>query len=82
LELNPDGRLHGVAIIVLDAILAKTTKTHARSSSRGWTRNFSADGEHAHDRIGTIVGWSFDRRADRTPNPEKTKQLGVLLASG
>jgi uncharacterized oligopeptide transporter (OPT) family protein len=32
--------------------------------------------------VGTIVGWFFDRRADRTPNPEATKQLGVLLASG
>jgi hypothetical protein len=32
--------------------------------------------------VGTIVGYVFDRRADRTPNPEGTKQLGVLLASG
>jgi hypothetical protein len=32
--------------------------------------------------VGAIVGWAFDRRADRTPRPEATKQLGVLLASG
>ena len=32
--------------------------------------------------VGTIVGWFFDRRADRTARPEATKQLGVLLASG
>ena len=32
--------------------------------------------------VGTIVGWFFDRSADRTRNPEGTKQLGVLLASG
>jgi hypothetical protein len=32
--------------------------------------------------VGAIVGWFFDRRADRTPKPEATKQLGVLLASG
>jgi hypothetical protein len=32
--------------------------------------------------VGAIVGWIFERRADRTPKPEATKQLGVLLASG
>jgi hypothetical protein len=32
--------------------------------------------------VGTIVGWFYDRGADRTRNPEGTKQLGVLLASG
>jgi hypothetical protein len=32
--------------------------------------------------VGTVVGYVFDRRADRTRNPEGTKQLGVLLASG
>ena len=32
--------------------------------------------------VGTIVGWFFDRSADRTAKPESAKQLGVLLASG
>jgi len=32
--------------------------------------------------VGAIVGWLFDQRANRTPKPEATKQLGVLLASG
>ncbi|PYI92996.1 MAG: oligopeptide transporter, OPT family, partial [Verrucomicrobia bacterium] len=32
--------------------------------------------------VGAIVGWVFERSADRTPKPEATKQLGVLLASG
>jgi len=32
--------------------------------------------------VGSVVGWYFDRRADRTARPESTKQLGVLLASG
>jgi hypothetical protein len=31
--------------------------------------------------VGAIVGW-YNRRADRAPKPEATKQLGVLLASG
>lgn len=32
--------------------------------------------------VGAVVGWYFDKRADRTPKAEATKQLGVLLASG
>ena len=32
--------------------------------------------------VGAVVGWMFDRRAERTPRPDATKQLGVLLASG
>jgi len=33
--------------------------------------------------VGALVGWWFDRNADRnSKNPEATKQLGVLLASG
>ncbi len=33
--------------------------------------------------VGAVAGWWFDRRADRSSkNPEATKQLGVLLASG
>ena len=44
------GAYIGIAIIVLDAILAQNNETHARSSARGRTRNLSADREHAHDR--------------------------------
>jgi hypothetical protein len=32
--------------------------------------------------VGSVVGWFFDKRAERGPKPEATKQLGVLLASG
>ena len=32
--------------------------------------------------VGSIVGWVYDRRAARTANPEGTRQLGVLMASG
>ena len=32
--------------------------------------------------VGAIVGSLYDKRAERTANPESTKQLGVLLASG
>jgi putative OPT family oligopeptide transporter len=32
--------------------------------------------------VGAVVGWAYDRRADRKPGAEGAKQLGVLLASG
>ena len=32
--------------------------------------------------VGAVVGWYFDKRAERSKNAEATKQLGVLLASG
>ena len=32
--------------------------------------------------VGSIVGWFYDRLADKRTNPASVKQLGVLLASG
>jgi putative OPT family oligopeptide transporter len=32
--------------------------------------------------VGSLVGWWFNRRAERSPRAEAIKQLGVLLASG
>ena len=32
--------------------------------------------------VGAFVGWLYDRRATRARDPENTRQLGILLASG
>ncbi|MBV8062611.1 MAG: oligopeptide transporter, OPT family, partial [Nevskia sp.] len=32
--------------------------------------------------VGSIVGWAYDKRVEKKPNAENSKQLGVLLASG
>ena len=32
--------------------------------------------------IGSVLGWLYDRRAERSPNPEFAKRMGVLLATG
>ncbi|HEY1146203.1 MAG TPA: oligopeptide transporter, OPT family, partial [Allosphingosinicella sp.] len=32
--------------------------------------------------IGSVIGWLYDKRADRTANPEFTKRMGVLMATG
>ncbi len=32
--------------------------------------------------VGAVIGWAYDRWADKLPNSEAAKRLGVLLASG
>src|SRR5258705_646540 len=76
------GALIGVAIIVLDEILARTTK-HLRVPPLAVGPGIYLPTESTlMIVVGAVAGWLFDRRADRTARPEATKQLGVLLASG
>jgi putative OPT family oligopeptide transporter len=76
------GAYIGVAIIVLDAILAKTTKHMRVPPLAVGLGIYLPTASTLMIVVGTIVGWFYDRSADRTRNPEGTKQLGVLLASG
>ena len=76
------GAYIGVAIIVLDAILARTTKHMRVPPLAVGLGIYLPTASTLMIVVGTIVGWFFDRGADRTRNPEGTKQLGVLLASG
>ena len=72
----------GVAIIVVDEILARTTK-HVRLPPLAVGLGiYLPTVSTLMVVVGSVVGWYFDRRADRGPKPESTKQLGVLLASG
>jgi putative OPT family oligopeptide transporter len=32
--------------------------------------------------VGAFIGWYFNRRAERTPKPATTRQMGVLMSSG
>ena len=76
------GALIGVCIILLDEILARTTR-HMRVPPLAVGLGIYLPTQSTlMIVVGAIVGWLFDRRADRTPKPEATKQLGVLLASG
>jgi putative OPT family oligopeptide transporter len=76
------GGLIGIGIILLDEILARTTK-HMRVPPLAVGLGIYLPTQSTlMIVVGAIAGWFFDRRADRTPKPEATKQLGVLLASG
>src|SRR2546430_4949193 len=76
------GALIGVGIVLLDEILARTTK-HTRvpplAVGLGIYLPTSATLMIV---VGAVAGWFYDKRADRTSRPEAAKQLGVLLASG
>jgi len=76
------GGFIGVCIVLLDEILARTTR-HMRVPPLAVGLGIYLPTQSTlMIVVGAIVGWFFDQRANRTPKPEATKQLGVLLASG
>jgi putative OPT family oligopeptide transporter len=76
------GGLIGIGVILLDEILARTTK-HMRVPPLAVGLGIYLPTQSTlMIVVGAIVGWFFDQRANHTPKPEATKQLGVLLASG
>src|SRR3989475_3980326 len=76
------GGMIGVGIILLDEILARTTK-HMRIPPLAVGLGIYCPTQTTlMIVVGAVVGWCFDHRANRTPKPPRTKQLGVLLASG
>ena len=76
------GVVIGVGVIVLDEILARTANGPRLPPLAVGLGIYLPTSTTLMVAVGAIVGWIFDRRADRTPRPDATKQLGVLLASG
>ena len=76
------GALIGVLVIAADETLRRVTTVGASLAARRRPGDLPADAKHADGRGRRAVGWYYDRRAARASNPEATKQLGVLLASG
>jgi putative OPT family oligopeptide transporter len=76
------GSVIGVAVIVVNEILARTTKRFSIPPLAVGLGIYLPTASTLMIVVGAIVGWIFERRTDRTPKPEATKQLGVLLASG
>lgn len=76
------GMYIGVVLIVVDEVLRRTTKSAHLSPLAVGLGIYLPTSATLMVVVGAIVGWYFDKRADRGPRPEATKQLGVLLASG
>jgi putative OPT family oligopeptide transporter len=72
----------GVAAIIVDEVLKKTTKSVHLAPLAIGLGIYLPTQSTLMVVVGAVVGWWFDRRADRAKNPESIKQLGVLLASG
>jgi putative OPT family oligopeptide transporter len=76
------GALIGVGIVLLDEILARTTKHMRVPPLAVGLGIYLPTSSTLMIIMGAVVGWLYDRRANHTPRPDASKQLGVLLASG
>ncbi|UGB39320.1 OPT family oligopeptide transporter [Frateuria soli] len=75
------GAAIGVALILLDEVLVRTSRARLPPLAVG-LGIYLPTSTTLMVVVGSLVGAWFDKRADRRPNGEATKQLGVLLASG
>ena len=76
------GALIGVLVIAADETLRRLPPSGAPLAARRGPGIYLPTQSTLMVVVGAIVGWYFDRRAERASKPEATKQLGVLLASG
>jgi len=76
------GALVGVGGVVIDELLKRTTSAASLPPLGIGMGIYLPMSTTLAIVLGAIVGWWFERRAERTAQPERTKQLGVLLASG
>ena len=76
------GALVGAVIILFDWLLSKTTRSMRMPPLAVGLGIYLPTASTLMVTVGAVVGWWFDKRADRTPRPDAMKQLGVLLASG
>ena len=76
------GAVIGAGIIGVDFLLSKSTRTLRLPPLAVGLGVYLPTASTLMVTVGALVGWYFDRRADRTAKPSAMKQLGVLLASG
>jgi putative OPT family oligopeptide transporter len=72
----------GVALIVLDRVIGKVIKGAHLAPMAVGLGIYLPTSSTLMVVVGAFVGWYYDKRANRGPNAEGVKQLGVLLASG
>lgn len=70
----------GVVLIVIDELLARTGKRLPPLAVAMGI--YLPSSVMIPTIIGAVVGWRWDRLADRTSRPEFLKRMGVLLATG
>jgi putative OPT family oligopeptide transporter len=80
-NLIGSGALIGCAVIVLDEVLRRFSAIHLPPLAVG-LGIYLPSATTLMIVVGAVAGWAYERRAARTADPEGTRQLGVLLASG
>ncbi len=80
-NLIGSGILIGVGVIVLDIVVRKVSRASLPPLAVGLGIYLPTE-TTLMIVVGAIVGWAYDRRAARTANAERSRQLGVLMASG
>jgi len=80
-NLIGSGVLIGVGVIVVDILIRKVSPIQLPPLAVG-LGIYLPTATTLMIVVGALVGWAYDRRAARTANPEGTRQLGVLMASG
>jgi putative OPT family oligopeptide transporter len=76
------GALIGLLCIVADFVLSKTTKSLRLPPLAVGLGIYLPTASTLMVTVGAMVGWWYERRAERGPQPEAAKRLGTLLASG
>jgi putative OPT family oligopeptide transporter len=75
------GVLIGLGLIVLDSVLKRWMRATLPPLAVG-LGIYLPTSTTMMIVVGAIAGWLYERRAMRSADPDSTKQLGVLLASG
>jgi putative OPT family oligopeptide transporter len=75
------GVLVGLALVALDETL-RATKRGAVPPLAVGLGIYLPSSTTAFVVVGAVIGWAYDRWANRLPKSEMAKRLGVLLASG
>jgi putative OPT family oligopeptide transporter len=75
------GAIIGVGLIILDALLGLTKRMSLPPLAVGIGIYLPMSATFAVV-VGAVVGHWYNNRARRTPSPERTEQLGTLVASG
>jgi putative OPT family oligopeptide transporter len=75
------GAAIGVVVVIVDTLLGRAGKLRLPPLAIG-IGVYLPMGVTLTVVIGAVLGWLYDRRADRARDPEMMKRMGVLMATG
>lgn len=75
------GALIGAGVILVDELLARTTRLRLPPLAVG-LGIYLPMGVTLTVVVGAVIGWFYDRAAERARDPEFVKRMGVLMATG